>query len=1606
MDKLSNRLRLVRSQSMGVGMAATGDKIGMAAAAARRNVQAAAQAAHDGVGGGGGAPAGGHQASSDHQQQSVAGAGRNASIILLDERRLELHLQPRMFAGELLDLVAAHCQLREKEFFGLAVVDENGHYQWLQLDRKVLDHDLPRKPATLTVHFLVKFFIESISHLSENRTVELFYLQARSLIFRGTLEVDSDIVFQLAALALQASFGDFVDDPTTRNLVKKSPILPASVLKEHASLTLCEDRVIENYQKTRGQTRGQAVVNYMTIVESMPTYGVHYFEVYDKRQTPWWLGLSCRGIAQYGYNDRKVPVRVFQWKQLENLYFRDKKFSIEVHDAKRVVQTVSSFNLYDDAIKSGGDRSEQPSAEQSGNAQPMAASGGGGGGGAEKKDELVDAIADSTTQVSVSRRSFNPGSIHVYVWFGKTQSLTKCIWQSAISQHQFYLDRKQAKMRHVPVRTLKEIARDLTRSSASLSSRSSSMSNLSRSGSTHSLAVSGSGLSVETDPEQSEETRRARMEMLQALKARREALVAKLEEKNKILKELCIKEGELTGELPPEIPLAPGEPVPAIRRRVGTEFALPENLLSKPIQSPEDEMVAKLELEFEIQSKITSAALKIASDSHAAKSVRKQRKVSYHQNQRKLREIETNLNTLKHMRAQRRKRGGEHHRATTNSAARSPERGKAEGSATSRRMGGGGGGSSSVAAVAAAAAAVPDLDASLDSADQVDGSGGGAAPRSCPSSPRKPSHLAAAADINMATSKLHHTKPDSVSLEASPRRVQRSSGYVPSSVYLRSASYRGGGNHSKQYHAAINASAAAAAAAAAGHHGDVGLPLSPEGAAAVMGSTRSATLPSPYRNKYEVPNIQVDSPVGLYNCPQQRTSQAFSSMDDLDALNSVHLHPGYPPTINLSPQPALTGAGVPPLRGSPAAASGGAAAAGAHRLTPTRSNFVNQHLLSHREVLSQAQAVISRAEAATAAAISTQKQHMQPAGGGSFPGSKLTSSSTLERSNSNMSSVRHNKMALQQQQLLQPGTNAVVSKMSSRELPALPSSSSSSSPAASSKSMEDLDALEALGVHGRSKMLYREVTENTANHIMPNGPSLAADGLTRLSSASSLATTARSHHLPNTEEYPTHHHPSSSSNIHRPIAGYDHHSQAAAAGSSSSSLRGLAGISGAPSVGPHPVSSHHDHTGGGRPPYPSALSNHSSTLLPGQTYPEHSVPKYPGINTLQEVFLHRQMRLEAAAAAAAATSVITSSSSSRSSGSFVTSMTSLPGAVSNSAGGHNPSDAMAASKQQVPAPPPPPPPPPPKAKDKSKAGEESPPPPPLYPKQYHQVVEQRRRSGLDRPTATAVAPKQVTGSSSSNLKQPSPLVDRKIKPVNPAAADQNQDQVDAGQCNGGGDNSHGSSSSSSKFFKETTKPFEMSDFYKYSTKYRKSSLSSLATNSKSDSSSSNEGHPPTCSELNGLPTASTAAANHAATSTEMDSDSSPRSSTASGTSLGPSPPELPARPLGGSIGSCGGSPIKAPPPPPPPKSEKLSNNFVAGNNNVHHSTDSLADSFCSEMLDWYNTQKTAAAAAATKSAGGATATGAAAPVSNNSSTAAASSAAGGGDSSNKPATLV
>ena len=71
-----------------------------------------------------------------------------------------------------------------------------------------------------------------------------------------------------------------------------------------------------------------------------------------------------------------------------------------------------------------------------------------------------------------------------------------------------------------------------------------------------------------------EASRQASRDMHNALKARKEALELLLNRKTEELRTLCLKEGEITGEVPFEYPLSPGEPLPNMPRRVGTTFSL------------------------------------------------------------------------------------------------------------------------------------------------------------------------------------------------------------------------------------------------------------------------------------------------------------------------------------------------------------------------------------------------------------------------------------------------------------------------------------------------------------------------------------------------------------------------------------------------------------------------------------------------------------------------------------------------------------------------------------------------------------------------------------------------------------------------------------------------------------------------------------------------------------------------------------------------------------------------------------------------------------------------------------------------------------------------
>uniref|UniRef100_A0A674CH26 FERM domain containing 4A n=1 Tax=Salmo trutta TaxID=8032 RepID=A0A674CH26_SALTR len=219
-------------------------------------------------------------------------------------------------------------------------------------------------------------------------------------------------------------------------------------------------------------------------------------------------------------------------------------------------------------------------------------------------------------RASVTRRTFGHSGIAVHTWYA-CPALIKSIWAMAISQHQFYLDRKQSKSKIHAARSLSEIAIDLTETGTLKTSKLANMGSKGKiiSGSSGSLLSSGS--------QESDSSQTAKKDMLAALRARQEALEETLKQRLEELKNICIRE--------------------AVRHTHARTHAHTHKQRHK--HTLHEEELERLEREFAIQSQITEAARRLAGDPHgSSKKLRKQRKTSYLNALRKLQEIENAIN--------------------------------------------------------------------------------------------------------------------------------------------------------------------------------------------------------------------------------------------------------------------------------------------------------------------------------------------------------------------------------------------------------------------------------------------------------------------------------------------------------------------------------------------------------------------------------------------------------------------------------------------------------------------------------------------------------------------------------------------------------------------------------------------------------------------------------------------------------------------------------------------------------------------------------------------------------------------------------------------------
>ena len=69
--------------------------------------------------------------------------------------------------------------------------------------------------------------------------------------------------------------------------------------------------------------------------------------------------------------------------------------------------------------------------------------------------------------------------------------------------------------------------------------------------------------------------------------------------------------------MPLEIPLEPGESTPLVRKKIGTSFQLPQNLINNI--NNEEESIASLELQMQTLANMAEADLELASESNTSK---------------------------------------------------------------------------------------------------------------------------------------------------------------------------------------------------------------------------------------------------------------------------------------------------------------------------------------------------------------------------------------------------------------------------------------------------------------------------------------------------------------------------------------------------------------------------------------------------------------------------------------------------------------------------------------------------------------------------------------------------------------------------------------------------------------------------------------------------------------------------------------------------------------------------------------------------------------------------------------------------------------------------
>lgn len=264
------------------------------------------------------------------------------------DAELEFSLDYKATGQELFDLVCRTIGLRETWYFGLQFQDAKNYIAWLKLDKKVMEQpDIPRSsPAHFL--FLAKFYPEDVSEeLVQEITQHLFFLQVKQSILNMDIYCPPEASVLLASYAVQAKYGDYDEGTYQPGLLANEDLLPQRVIDQYKmTREMWEERIKVWYADHRGMSRDEAEMEYLKIAQDLDMCGVNYFQIFNKKESDLWLGVTNLGLNIYESENKLTPKIMFPWSEIRNISFDDKKFII-----KTVEKSTNNFTFYSKKLR-------------------------------------------------------------------------------------------------------------------------------------------------------------------------------------------------------------------------------------------------------------------------------------------------------------------------------------------------------------------------------------------------------------------------------------------------------------------------------------------------------------------------------------------------------------------------------------------------------------------------------------------------------------------------------------------------------------------------------------------------------------------------------------------------------------------------------------------------------------------------------------------------------------------------------------------------------------------------------------------------------------------------------------------------------------------------------------------------------------------------------------------------------------------------------------------------------------------------------------------------------------------------------------------------------